>query len=88
MRAHGHTMEWGTYIGVGRRHGNTSWYQQLKAWWQARQAAREQAQRQALTACWDATRETVRPFRAEAASEMVAAQHAASVATMLYGLSQ
>jgi len=28
----------------------------------------------------------VTPFRAEAAPEMVAAQHAISVATMLYGL--
>jgi hypothetical protein len=88
MRAHGQTMVWGTHIGVGRAHGTASWSQQLKAWWQARKTAHEQARRNALMACWDAKRETVRPLRAEAASEMVVAQHGVSVATMLYGLSQ
>ena len=87
MQAHGQTIVWGRHIGVGRTHGGTRWYQQLKAWWQARKTAREQAQRQALLACWDAKRETVQPLRAEAACEMVVAQHATSVATMLYGLS-
>jgi hypothetical protein len=88
MRAHGQTMVWGTHIGVGHAHDTVSWYQQLKAWWQARKTAHEQARHHALTACWDAKHETVRPFRAEAAAEMVAAQHAVSVSTMLYGLSQ
>jgi hypothetical protein len=88
MRAHGQTMVWGTHIGVGRADGTASWYQRLKGWWQARKAAHEQARHDTLTACWDAKREVVRPCRAEAASEMVAAQHAVFVATMLYGLSQ
>jgi hypothetical protein len=88
MRSHGHTTVWGTYIGAGRTRGSASCYQQLKEWWVAHKAVRRQAKLAALHACWDAEREAVRPLRADAAADMVAAQHALSVATMLYGLSQ
>jgi hypothetical protein len=86
MRAHGHTTVWGTHIGIGRARGDASWYQQVKEWWQAHKIERQQTKLAALNACWDAEREVVRPLRAEAALEMVAAQHAFSTAIRLYGL--
>jgi hypothetical protein len=88
MHTNGHTPVWGTPIGIGRARETKSWYQQLRDWWTAHKAARQQAKRDALHHCWNAEREMVAPFRAEAAPEMAAAQHALSVATMLYGLSQ
>ena len=83
MRAQRHVLVWGTHAGKGRASEAKGWYQQLKAWWTAHKAAREQARMAALDACWDAMHEAVRPLRAEAA-----AQGALTVATMLYGLSQ
>ena len=88
MHAHGHTTIGGTPIGVGRARDAKGWYQQLKEWWAGHKAARAQARLAALTARWDARREAVIPFRAEAAPEMAAAQHGISVAIMLSGLSQ
>jgi hypothetical protein len=82
MRAHGQTTVWGTPIRVGRATNSQGWYQQLKAWW----AARREAKLATLSARWDARREVVTPFRAEAAPEMAAAHSTLSVATMLYGL--
>jgi hypothetical protein len=88
MRTHGHTTVWGTHRGRGRARDAQGWYAHLKAWWIAHKALRHEAELAAIAARWDATREAVIPFRAEAGAEMAAAQHALSVATMLYGLSQ
>ena len=87
-RAPGHVLVWGTQAGTGRASDANGWYQQLKAWWAAHNAARRQARLAALDAWWDGQHEAVRPLRAEAAPEMAAAQGALTVATMLYGLSQ
>jgi hypothetical protein len=88
MQAHGHTTVWGTHTGVKGARDTTGWYQQLKEWWVAHKAARQQAKLAALKTCWDAEHEAVRCLRAEAAPEMAAAHHAISIATMLAGLSQ
>ena len=88
MHTTGHTPVWGTHVGVGRARDEKGWYQQLKEWWQAHQAARHQANLEALHRRWDATREAVTSQRAEAAPEMAAAHHGICVATLLYGLSQ
>jgi hypothetical protein len=87
MHTNSHTTVWGTHIGVGRATDTKSWYQQLRGWWTAHKAARQQANLDALHRCWDAKREAITSQRAEAAPEMAAAHHAISVATMLYGLS-
>ena len=87
MHTNGHTPVWGTHIGIGRASQTRSWYQQLRDWWTARNAARQQANLDALHRCWDAKREAVTSHRTEAAPEMAAAHHAFSVATLLYGLS-
>jgi hypothetical protein len=88
MHTNGPTTVWGTHIGIGRPRDTKSWYQQLRDWWTAHKAARQQTNLDALHRCWDAKREAVTSHRAEAAPEMAAAHHAISVATMLYGLSQ
>ena len=88
MHTNGHTTVWGTPLGLGRAREAKSWYQQLRDWWTAHTAARQQASLEARLRCWDAQREAVTPHRAEAAPEIAAAHHAISVATMLYGLSQ
>ena len=86
MRAHGHTMVWGTHRGVGRAHDAQGWCQQLTEWWATHKAARHEARLATLKARWDARREAVTPFRADAAPEMVAATGARSVAMLLYSL--
>jgi hypothetical protein len=86
MHTNGHTTVWGTPIGIGRASKTRSWYQQLRNWWTAHKAARQQANLDALRRCWDAQRDAVTPYRAEAAPEMAAPYHAMSVVTMLYGL--
>jgi len=88
MRAQGHTTVWGTPIGVGRATDDKGWYQQIRDQWTAYKAARHDAELATLNARWDARREAVTPCRADAAPEMAAAQHALSVATVIYGLSQ
>ena len=87
MRAHGHVTTWSTQVGVGRIGVHAGWYQPLKAWWEARQAARRQAHLAMRDARWDAL-QAVRPLRADAALDMAATQGGLTVATMLYGLQQ
>jgi hypothetical protein len=88
MYVNGHINEWRAHSGIGHAKATKRWYEQLRDWWTAHKAARREANLASLHACWDAKREAVRAFRAEAAPEMAAARHAFSVATMLYGLSQ
>jgi hypothetical protein len=83
MHAHGYVNEWGAHIGSSRAKDTKRWYEQLRDWWTAHKAARREAKLASLYACWDAKREAVRSFRAEAAPEMAAAQHAFSVAAVL-----
>jgi hypothetical protein len=77
MHIHGQTITWGTPTDVGRARRRGGWAQQIREWWAARHAARQQAQCAALERRWDARREVVRPLPADAALEMV---------TRLYGL--
>jgi hypothetical protein len=88
MRTHGHTITWGTHLGASRAHDARSWYAQLKEWWTAHKAVRREAKLAALPSRWDAKREALTPFRAEAAADMVGAEHAFSTMTTLYGLAQ
>jgi hypothetical protein len=88
MRAHGQATVWGTHIGVRRTRDTKRWYQQLREWWAARTAARRQATLAAVSASWNAERETLRPMRVEAAPEMAAAQGTLSMATQIYALVQ
>jgi hypothetical protein len=86
MHAHGQTTVWGTQIGVGRATDTKSWYQQVKDWWAAHQAARHDEKLATLRARWDARREAVRPFHTDAAVDMVASTHAFSTTTALCNL--
>jgi hypothetical protein len=86
MHANGHTTVWGTHIGVGRAMDRKGWYQQLKEWWVAYQAARHDAKFATLTARWDARREAVHPLQADAAIDLVASTHAFSTTMALCDL--
>ncbi len=86
MSMRSHATVWGTHIGVGRASDTKGWSQQLRDWWMAHKATRRQAKRAALHARWDATREAVRPRRADAAPEMAIALGTLSMATHSYSL--
>jgi hypothetical protein len=86
MHANGHTTVWGNHIGVGRATDSKTWYQQVKEWWAAHKAARQEANLATLRAHWDGRREAVRPFHAEQAIDMVASTHAFSTTTALTNL--
>jgi hypothetical protein len=81
MHTNSHTTAWGTHLGVSRARDTKSWSQQLRDRWAAHKAARQQATLDALHRCWDASREAVRPLRADAAIDMALAQGALSIAT-------
>jgi hypothetical protein len=83
MAAHGHTTTWGTHIGVGRAPQGQGRYAQFKTWLTARQNAKLAT----LRAQWDARREAVRPFRADAAIDMVPAAYPDTTARALCELS-
>jgi hypothetical protein len=87
MSAHGHTTVWGTHIGIGRASDGKSWYQQIWDRWTAYKAARHDAKLATLRAHWDARREALKPCRADAAVDMVAAEHVFSTTTALCALS-
>jgi hypothetical protein len=86
MHANGQTTVWDTHIGIGRVTDAKRWYQQLKAWWAAHQAACRQAHLTSLNARWDVRREAVRLQHADAAVDMVAPAHAFSTAIALCDL--
>ena len=88
MRSHGPATVWGTSLDGGSTRDAKEWYQQLKEWWAARKAARQQAKLVALTNHWDAEHEAVTPLRADAAVEMAIAQGILSLATQPYILIQ
>ena len=81
MHTNGHTV-WGMPIGMGRNRDAKSWDEQIKEWWTARHEARLTT----FKARWNATREAVRPFNADAAIDMVASTHAYSATTALCDL--
>jgi hypothetical protein len=86
MHANGHTTVWGTHIRVNRARDTKRWYQQLKAWWADHRAARRAAHFAALRARWDARREAVRPFHADAAIDLMAPAHPLSTTAALCDL--
>jgi hypothetical protein len=77
MAAQGHTTTLGTHIGIGQ--ATQGWYAQMQAWL----AARRDTKRASLNAYWDAGRETVRPYRADAALNMVPQAHMDTTARAL-----
>ena len=86
MPVQGQGTVWGTHIGAGRARHGTGWLQQLRTWWAIRRTVRQDARLTTVRAGWDATRETLKPQRVEAAADMAVEQGALSTATRLYGL--
>jgi len=71
MTVLGHSIPWGTRIGDKRITDTKGWYAQFKTWLAARKAARQEAELAAIEARWDAQHEAIRPYRADAARDMV-----------------
>jgi hypothetical protein len=88
MRSHGPATVWRTSLDGGRARDANGWYQQLKAWWAARRASRQQAKLVALTNRRDAEHEAVTPLCADAAVEMAIARGTLALATQPYSLIQ
>jgi hypothetical protein len=86
MTVLGHSIPWGTRIGDRRSTDAKDGYAQCKTRLSARKTARQEAERAAIEGRWDAQREAVRPYRADAAHDMVTPLHAYSVAMALHGL--
>jgi hypothetical protein len=86
MTVLGYNIPWGTRIGDRRITDAKGRHAQFKAWLAARKTAPQKAERKAIEARWDARREAVRPYRADAARDMVAPAHAHSVAMAFHGL--
>jgi hypothetical protein len=86
MHANGLTTVWGTPIGVSRARNTKSWCQQVRDRWTAYNVARHEAKPTTLKIRWDARREAIRPFHADAAIDMIAATHAFSTTTALCDL--
>jgi hypothetical protein len=80
MTVLGHSIPWGTRIGDRRSTDAKDWYAQFKTWLSARKTVRQEAERAAIEVRWDAQREAVRPYRADAARDMVTPSHAHSIA--------
>jgi hypothetical protein len=86
MQGRGDAPVWEAHLGVRGARDDKGWYQQLSHWWTTRTDADREANLGTLSACWDAKREVVTSFRADAALEMLAAQRPSSMATLLYSL--
>jgi hypothetical protein len=84
MPVHGHPTVVG--LPISRAGEAKGWSQQLHAWWATHRAVCHTATLASLSTRWDATREAVTPFRADAAPVMAAAHGARSVALLLYSL--
>jgi hypothetical protein len=80
MTVLGHSIPWGTRIGEKRITDAKGRYAPFKSWLAARKTAQQEAEHKAIEARWDAQREAVRPYRADAARDMVTPSHAHSVA--------
>jgi hypothetical protein len=83
MRAHGQATVWDAHREVGRPGVGDGWYSSLRQWWATRREAHRRAAQAALEHRWDPQRETVRPWRAEAALDRMRAHGTLSLATML-----
>jgi hypothetical protein len=80
MTVLGHSIPWGTRIGDRRSTDAKDGYAQFKTRLSARKTARQEAERAAIEVRWDAQREAVRPYRSDAARDMVTPSHAHSIA--------
>ena len=86
MSAHRQAPLWGALFDTDHARDKTGWSHQLRSWWTAHQAARQEAHLTSLRTRWDASREAVTPCRADAAPEMAAAHGARSAAMLVYSL--
>jgi hypothetical protein len=84
MPAHGHPTVVG--IPISRAGDTKGWSQPLRSWWTSHKTARHAAHLAALSTRWDARREAVTPFRADAAPVMATATGARSVVMLIYTL--
>ena len=87
MRAHSETMIQGTRVGVPVPVSGLAWLQRLQQWFKSFHRPSAAIAEVSQYGTWDARREKYRPLQAEAAADLVAAQHGAEWSMRVYSSS-
>jgi hypothetical protein len=87
MRAHSEIMTHGTPVGMPVRVSGLDWLQRLRQWFKSFRTSSAAIADVSPYGTWDARREKYQPLKAEAAADLVAAQHGAVWSARIYSLS-
>jgi hypothetical protein len=87
MRAHSETMTQGTRIGLPVQVSNQDWLQRLWQWFKSFRAPSADIAAVSQYGTWDAHCEKYYPLKAEAAADLVAAQHGTAWSERIYSAS-
>ena len=85
MRVRGEVLTSGTRLDTTIAAGGLDWFQRLYQWFRGMAVRHRHIDPVSQYGTWDPHREQFKPLRAEAAADLLAAQHGAAWATRIYG---